>query len=119
MREWAEGVQEPPIVSEPLPNDPDEVRTIALALLGQAPTAVDRVPSFAANRVFRVRVGSASHFFKFGSASDIDREAVALAPVEAIGPGVKRRSSISTKAPRSTGTRSRRPQRLSSPGHSP
>lgn len=74
-------------MTTPLPDDPDDIRSVAAAVLGIAPVSVSRVPSFAGNRVFRVArpSGQPAAFFKFGSSTDIEREHHALILAAGIG----------------------------------
>jgi aminoglycoside phosphotransferase (APT) family kinase protein len=68
-----------------LPDDPAEVVLIAARLVDDGPS-VERVPSFAGNRVFRATAPSGVTYFKFGARQDIAREHAAIRA--ALGAGV-------------------------------
>jgi aminoglycoside phosphotransferase (APT) family kinase protein len=48
------------------------------AVLHEQPSAIERVPCFAGNRVYRAEAGGGVRFFKFGPRADIARELEAL-----------------------------------------
>src|SRR5438477_2370812 len=61
-----------------LPETAEDVARIAAVILDHPPSTIERVPSFAGNRVFRVDAGGRVRFFKFGPRADIAREHAAL-----------------------------------------